>query len=223
MPSPYTAKESEKYSYELAKNLGIELINIPITDLMKTYKKLLTHCLKNRPADTTEENLQTRIRANILMAYSNRFGAMLLATGNKSELATGYCTLYGDMCGALAVLADALKHQVYELANYFNKETNIISKYIIMRPPSAELKPNQKDSDALPPYEILDEIVKLYVEKSKTVDEIIKKGFAKKTVLQVLEKIDKAEFKRRQAPPVLKISPKAFGQGRKVPLACKYN
>lgn len=221
MASPYTHGRSTKSANKLAENLGVKLINLPITDLMKSYTKLLKPLFKNIPRNTTEENLQARIRANLLMAYSNKFHTMLLATGNKSELATGYCTLYGDMCGALAVLADAAKHQVYELADFFNEKKETIPKYIITRPPSAELKPRQKDADTLPPYSELDEIVKLYIEQNKTAEEITKKGFAKKTVLRMLKKIDKVEFKRRQAPPALKISPKAFGQGRKMPLACK--
>lgn len=223
MPSPYTTSKSTKSTAEFAKNLGIQLLCLPITDLMKYYGKLLKPLFKNIPKDTTEENLQARIRANLLMAYSNKFYTMVLSTGNKSELATGYCTLYGDTCGALAVLADATKRQVYELADFFNRKKETIPQYIITRPPSAELKPAQKDLDTLPSYDELDEIVKLYIEQNKTAAEIIKKGFFKSTVLRVLKKIDKAEFKRRQAPPALKISPKAFGQGRKIPLACKYN
>ncbi|HUT85581.1 MAG TPA: NAD+ synthase [Elusimicrobiales bacterium] len=222
MPSQYTSKISTVDAQKLAKNLGIKLYVLPITGLMENYSALLKPIFKNKSPGVAKENLQARIRANLLMALSNKFGQMLIATGNKSELATGYSTLYGDMCGGVAVLSDLTKNQIYSLANYFNEKKEIIPKRTITRPPSAELKHNQKDQDSLPPYDVLDEIIKLYIEQSKPVSEIIKKGFSKKVVLETVKRIDKAEFKRRQSPPVLKVSPKAFGTGRRIPLSCKY-
>ena len=186
-------------------------------------KKELQNLFKGLKEDITEENLQARIRSNILMAISNKFGYLVLSTGNKSELATGYCTLYGDMSGGLAVISDVPKTMVYELANYINRKKEIIPINIIKKAPTAELKPNQKDSDTLPEYEILDVILKAYIEDQKGIDEIVKMGFDKALVKKVINMVDKSEYKRQQAAPTLKVTSKAFGFGRRMPIACKIN
>src|SRR5206468_4616984 len=164
MPGPFSSAGSKSDAATLAKNLGIQFISLPITDVFEEYKRALAPAFGDRPADVTEENIQARIRGNYLMALSNKFGSMVISTGNKSELAVGYCTLYGDMAGGLAVISDVPKTMIYELARWINREREIIPKSTIEKPPSAELKPNQKDEDTLPPYEILDEILQLYVE-----------------------------------------------------------
>jgi NAD+ synthase (glutamine-hydrolysing) len=174
------------------------------------------------PFDVTEENLQARIRGKILMAISNKYGYMVLTTGNKSELAIGYCTLYGDMCGGLAVISDIPKTMVYDLARYINRRKEIIPKSTIEKPPSAELRPNQKDQDSLPPYNILDGILKAYVEESKDVNDIVALGYDESLVRDIIKKVDKNEYKRKQAAPGLKVTTKAFGTGRRMPLAQLY-
>ena len=174
------------------------------------------------PKDITEENLQARIRGNVLMALSNKFGYLVLTTGNKSEMSTGYATLYGDMAGGFAVIKDVPKTLVYKLAAYRNSVSKVIPESVITKAPTAELKPNQKDQDTLPPYDMLDQILKEYVEEDKGYDEIIRMGFNKDIVTKVLNMVDKSEYKRRQSPPGIKITPKAFGRDRRMPITNKY-
>ncbi|MGB9858008.1 MAG: NAD+ synthase [Dictyoglomaceae bacterium] len=220
MPSRYSSEGSYKDAEILAKNLGIEFRVIPIEKIFKAY--LETFNPDGNPLiDLAEENLQARIRGNILMFISNREGYLVLTTGNKSELATGYCTLYGDMVGGLAVIADVPKMMVYELARYINREREIIPQSVLTKVPSAELRPNQKDEDSLPPYPILDQILKAYIEDNLSIEEIVEKGFERSLVEEVIRKIDNAEYKRRQAPPALKITTKAFGMGRRMPIVWK--
>jgi NAD+ synthase (glutamine-hydrolysing) len=204
---------------DLAKNLRIEFSVMTIADLFAQCTKDLNPYFKDMPEDITEENLQARLRGLLLRAYSNKFGSLLLTTGNKSELAVGYATLYGDMCGSLAVIGDLFKTEVYELARYLNKDGEIIPETIISKAPSAELRPGQKDQDSLPPYDLLDQILARYILESKTAREIIKEGFNEGLVREIITKVGYAEYKRRQAPPVLKVSPKAFGTGRRMPIA----
>lgn len=222
MPSQYSAKQSLDDSLQLAKNFGINLAEIPINDLYDSYLLKLNPFFKDMPADITEENLQARIRGNILMAFSNKFGRLILSTGNKSETSVGYSTLYGDMVGGFNVLKDVDKTMVYKLAGYRNKEKVIIPESIILRAPTAELKPDQKDQDTLPPYEILDQIIEMYVENDKSKKQIIAKGFDPETVGKVISMIDRAEYKRRQAPPGPRITHRAFGKDWRVPITNKY-
>ncbi len=222
MPSEYTSKESVEYSKKLTDNLQIELKIIPITSIYKSYVETLKQPLSF--GDTIEvsmENIQARIRGNILMSFSNKYGYLVLSTGNKSELATGYCTLYGDMTGGLAVISDVPKTTVYKIAQYINRSSEIIPNEIIKRAPTAELKPNQTDQDTLPPYEILDQILYYYIEEGYSSDEIKKLKFDPKTVDWVIRTVNKNEYKRYQAPPGLKVTSKAFGIGRRIPLAAK--
>ncbi len=219
MPSHYSSRSSIDNSLELAANLGIKTKIIPIIDIYDSYIASLKKFFENYPEDTTEENIQARIRGNLLMAFSNKFNYLTLSTGNKSELSVGYCTLYGDMSGGLSVLADVLKTDVYRLAEYINRNKEIIPKNIITKPPSAELKPNQKDQDILPPYNILDTILKHYLHEEKSINKIIESGIDSKTVEWVITSIKKNEYKRKQAPPGLKITSKAFGSGRRIPIA----
>ncbi len=219
MPSPYTSELSKRCARDLAKNLGINFEEIPIEDIFDSFKTALSPAFKGLGENETEENLQARIRGNLLMAMSNKFNALLLTTGNKSETATGYCTLYGDMCGALAVISDLPKTLCYRVARYINRNEEIIPQEIIDRPPSAELRPNQTDQDSLPPYEILDEIVGCIVEKNLSMDQIVKKGYDRQTVMDTFRRIVINEYKRRQASPGLKITSKAFGYGRRFPIA----
>ncbi len=222
MPSPFSSVESVEDSRRLAANLGMELLIIPIDEIFHTYLKTLEPFFTGLPEDVTEENIQARIRGNLLMALSNKFGYLVLATGNKSELGTGYCTLYGDMSGGLAVLADVPKTMVYELARYINREREVIPNSIIEKPPSAELRPNQRDSDTLPPYPVLDEILHLYVDGVKSPEEIIERGFDPVVVKSVIKRVDHNEYKRRQAPLGIKVTTKAFGIGRRFPIAARY-
>jgi NAD+ synthetase len=223
MPSQFSSKGSIEDARELAKNLGIRWEVVPIQDTFQTLKGSFKELFKGLPEDTTEENIQARIRGTTLMALSNKFGHMLLTTGNKSELAVGYCTLYGDMNGGLGVIADVPKTMVYELARYINRQRPIIPESSLTKPPSAELRPNQTDQDTLPPYDVLDAIVKRYVEEAKSAGEIIKEtGFDEKLVRDVVRKIDLNEYKRKQAPPCLRVTTKAFGVGRRVPIAQRY-
>lgn len=222
MPSQFSSPGSVNDSVELAKNLGMRIENIPISGTFKNYKETLSDIFKGLKEDVTEENIQARIRGNILMALSNKFGSLLLTTGNKSELAMGYCTLYGDMAGGLAVISDLPKTLVYELSEHYNSGREVIPRAIIEKAPSAELRENQRDQDSLPPYEILDGILKLYIEKLMSSDEIIDAGYNKETVDFVLRTVDKTEYKRRQAPPGLKVTSKAFGSGRRIPVAQKF-
>jgi NAD+ synthase/NAD+ synthase (glutamine-hydrolysing) len=222
MPGPYSSQGSIDHARELAENLKIRLENVPITNMFNEYLKALAPSFKGFAPDLTEENLQARIRGSILMALSNKLNSLVLATSNKSEMAVGYSTLYGDMVGALAVIADVPKTMVYRLTEYRNRVSSVIPRATITKPPSAELRPNQKDIDSLPPYEVLDCILEDYVEDYKTVDQIAReRGFDLETVKKVVKMIERSEYKRQQAAPVLKISPKAFGQGRRFPIAAK--
>jgi NAD+ synthetase len=223
MPSRYSSSESTADARQLADNLGIQLQTIPIDDQFQGFLDLLVPLFGDRPPDVTEENLQARLRAVILMALSNKLGHLLLATGNKSEVATGYCTLYGDMAGGLAVLADVPKTLVYRLAERLNTERELIPRAIIDKPPSAELRQDQRDADSLPPYDLLDAIIERHVREGRDVEAIIGEGFDEQTVRRVAGLVAAAEHKRRQAPPGLKITAKAFGFGRRMPLAQRWN
>ncbi len=224
MPSPYTSWESIVDAKSLANNLGIKISNIPIEEIMRAYENTLFSVFKGIKEDTTEENIQARIRGNILMALSNKFGWLVLTTGNKSEISVGYSTLYGDMAGGFSVIKDVPKTMVYRLANYFNriKGEKIIPDNVIKKAPSAELRPNQKDQDTLPPYEILDSILHSYVEEDKTFNQLITRKYSKKLALKVIGMVDKSEYKRRQASPGIKITPKAFGKDRRMPIVNKF-
>ncbi len=219
MPTRYSSDESEEDARELAHNLGIAFKVVEIDALFEQYLQLLGPHFDALEEDITEENIQARIRGTILMAFSNKFKSLLLCTGNKSELALGYCTLYGDMCGAIAVIGDILKTEAYQLAHWINREKEIIPQRTIEKPPSAELRHNQKDSDTLPPYDIVDKIIRGYVEEYQNLNEIAKNNHIDiETVRYVVGRIYKAEHKRRQAPPSLRISKKSFAVGRKKPL-----
>jgi len=243
MPSPYSSRGSIEDALALARNLGIKCLEIPITNAFAAFKAQFAEIFKGLPENETEENMQPRLRAMTLMALSNKLGHLLLTTGNKSELAVGYCTLYGDMAGGLAVISDVPKTMVYELAGWINSDysarggrkgdppsvaaatsgaAGIIPRSTIEKPPSAELKPNQKDQDILPPYEILDEILRLYVEENLSARDIIARGFDEKAVRWVQRRVDLNEYKREQAAPGLKVTSLAFGVGRRMPIAQKY-
>src|SRR5213594_3730461 len=230
MPSPYSSRGSIEDARGLARNLGIKFLEIPITDAFQVFKAQFKEIFKGLPENETEENMQPRLRAMILMALSNKFGHLLLSTGNKSELAVGYCTLYGDMAGGLAVISDVPKTIIYELARWINSsysarsgaKREIIPGSTIEKAPSAELKPNQKDQDTLPPYEILDKILQLYVEENLSARDIIARGFNEKTVRWVQRRVDRNEYKREQSAPGLKVTSRAFGVGRKMPIAQRY-
>ncbi len=225
MPSRFTSKQSRMDAEALAKNLGIGFHALPIDSAYKCYLELFRPLFGDLPADVTEENLQARIRGNILMGLSNKFGWIVLTTGNKSETSVGYCTLYGDTVGGLAVLKDVPKMTVYALSRHINEIAGkeIIPKSVINKPPTAELKPNQLDSDSLPPYEELDLILHAYVEEDLGLEEIVQLGHPKSLVQDLLQKVDRNEYKRRQAPPGLKITPKAFGRDRRLPITNRYN
>src|SRR5207249_7730286 len=243
MPSPYSSRGSIGDARELARNLGIKFLEIPITDGFEVFKAQFKEIFKDLPENETEENMQPRLRAMTLMALSNKFGHLVLSTGNKSELAVGYCTIYGDMAGGLAVISDVPKTMVYELARWINSDysvrsgrkgdppsvatatsgaAGIIPRSTIEKAPSAELKPNQTDQDVLPPYEILDEILRLYVEENLSARDIVTHGFDEKTVRWVQRRVDLNEYKREQAAPGLKVTSRAFGVGRRMPIAQKY-
>ncbi|WP_457621309.1 NAD+ synthase [Persephonella sp.] len=222
MPSQFTSRESIEDALELAKNLGIETITLPITEIFEKYNEELKDIFKDLKPDITEENLQARIRGNLLMALSNKFGWIVLATGNKSEMSVGYATLYGDMVGGFAVLKDVLKTKVYELAQYRNSISPVIPQRVLEKPPSAELKPDQKDEDELLPYPILDEIIMLYVEEDMPVQDIIRMGFDRHSVEKVVKMIDSNEYKRRQAPIGIRITHRAFGKDRRMPVTNKF-
>ncbi len=249
MPSPYSSRGSIEDSRALARNLGIKFLEIPITDAFRDFKAQFKEVFKGLPENETEENMQPRLRAMTLMALSNKLGHLLLSTGNKSELAVGYCTIYGDMAGGLAVISDVPKTMVYELARWINSDyarraievnrpypsraagrggspeppaAEIIPSSTIEKPPSAELKPNQKDQDTLPPYDVLDEILRLYVEENLSARDIVTHGFDEKTVRWVQRRVDLNEYKREQAAPGLKVTSRAFGMGRRMPIAQKY-
>lgn len=219
MPSVFTSGMSREDAKTLARNLGISYHEIPISDIFECFTGSLASPFKGLEPDETEENIQARIRGTLLMAFCNKFGAILLGTGNKSETAVGYCTIYGDMNGGLAVISDIPKTMVYRLARCINREKEIIPARILSRPPSAELKPDQTDQDSLPPYELLDQILDLAVVENLGFDDIVAKGFDPDTVRDVLRRILVNEYKRRQAPPGLKVTTKAFGYGRRYPIA----
>jgi NAD+ synthetase len=222
MPSPYSSRGSIDDALALAKNLGITCHQIPIGNAFAAFKAQFSEVFAGRPEDTTEENMQARLRGMILMSLSNKFGHIVLSTGNKSELAVGYCTIYGDMAGGLAVISDVPKTMVYELARWINRDREIIPHSTIEKPPSAELKPDQKDQDTLPPYEILDEILRLYVEENLSARDIVAHGFEEKTVRWVQRRVDINEYKREQAAPGIKVTSRAFGVGRRMPIAQRY-
>lgn len=224
MPSEYSSAGAMRDAESISRSLGIKLVTAPITGLHKKYLSSLKSHFKGMKPDITEENLQARIRGNILMAFSNKFKWLVLSTGNKSEVSTGYCTLYGDMVGGFALLKDVSKQLVYKLTEHRNAlhGGKAIPKSVFTRPPSAELKRNQKDQDTLPPYPVLDKILDLYIEKDKSFDEIVRKGFSRETARKVLRMVDSNEYKRRQAPPGVKITPKAFGKDRRMPITNKF-
>ncbi|MFW6221046.1 MAG: NAD+ synthase [Fibrobacterota bacterium] len=222
MPSRYSSDGSVKDAQALANNLGISFKIIPIESMYAPYLETLQPHFGNRKADVTEENLQARIRGNLLMALSNKFGSLLLATGNKSEIAVGYSTLYGDMNGGMSVISDLPKTMVYDIARHINRTTEVIPRQTITKPPSAELRPNQKDQDTLPPYDILDAILTRLIEEGASSEEIIAEGFSSEHVRWIVDAIKKNEYKRRQAATGLKVTPKAFGQGRRFPIAARY-
>lgn len=222
MPSPFSSKGSIEDSLELSKRLGVKTLTLPINSIIDTFGNTLKEAFTGYSHDITEENLQCRIRGNLLMALSNKYGALLLTTGNKSELAVGYCTIYGDMSGGLAVIADVPKTMVYRLSEWINKlKNNVIPQETIDKSPSAELRPNQTDQDSLPPYDVLDNILYRCIELHKSSEEIIADGFDRGTVEKVLRLVEKAEFKRKQAAPGLKITDRAFGTGWRMPIACR--
>ena len=222
MPSQYSSAGSIDDARALADNLGICYTTIPIHDLFAQYTKALAPLFAGRQPDITEENIQSRIRGNLLMALSNKFNALVLTTGNKSEMSVGYCTLYGDMVGALAVIGDVVKTEVYQLCRYLNRERAVIPRAILEKPPSAELRPGQKDTDSLPPYEVLDPILQAYVERYETPEQIAAEyHFDLATVSHVVKLVERSEYKRQQAAPVLKVTSKSFGMGRRFPIAVK--
>jgi NAD+ synthase/NAD+ synthase (glutamine-hydrolysing) len=219
MPSRYSSEGSVDDSVTLARNLGIRTLTLPISGIMASYDAALEEAFRGHAPDVTEENIQSRIRGNLLMALSNKYGSLLLTTGNKSEMAVGYCTLYGDMNGGLAVIGDVPKTMVYRVAQWRNRRKRDIPESILTKAPSAELRPDQTDQDTLPPYEVLDQILELHVEQCQSAEEIIAQGFDKQTVGRVLEMVRGAEFKRKQAAPVLKVTSRAFGTGWRMPIA----
>jgi NAD+ synthase (glutamine-hydrolysing) len=224
MPSRFSSEHSVADAKTLARNLGIRFEIVPITEAHEAYERTLAGPFAGRPADVTEENLQARIRGALLMAFSNKFNHLLLTTGNKSEIAVGYCTLYGDMCGGLAAISDVPKTTVWELARWINQHAGkeLIPQNTIDKVPSAELRPNQTDQDSLPPYDILDAILYRYVEEDQSAAEIVAAGFDESTVARVIRLIDRSEYKRRQAAPGLKVTSRAFGFGRRMPIAQNY-
>lgn len=221
MPSPYNSPESHDDAEKLAKNLGIEFLTIPIDLIYQSYGSALKKEFGTFGTEISEQNIQARIRGNILMALSNKKGYLVLSTGNKSELAVGYCTLYGDMSGGLAVISDIPKQFVYRLARFINRQKKWIPERVFQKAPSAELAPNQTDQQVLPPYEVLDQILECYIEDQKSADEIIAEGFDRQTVEKVTAWVKKNEYKRRQAAPGIKVTGKAFGMGRRYPIARK--
>jgi NAD+ synthetase len=222
MPGPYSSRGSVDDALALARNLGIQCLQIPIGDAFAAFKAQFKKVFAGYPEDTTEENMQSRLRGMILMALSNKFGHLLLTTGNKSELAVGYCTIYGDMAGGLAVISDVPKTMVYQLARWINRERELIPAATIEKPPSAELKPGQVDQDSLPPYDVLDQILQFYVEENQSAREIVARGFDEKVVRWIQRRVDLNEYKREQAAPGIKVTTRAFGIGRRMPIAQQY-
>jgi NAD+ synthase (glutamine-hydrolysing) len=224
MPSRYSSEESRVAAAQLAENLGIRFLTIPIDETFQAYLEMMAGPFAGREPDVTEENIQARVRGNILMALSNKFGWLVLTTGNKSEMSVGYATLYGDMAGGFAVIKDVPKMLVYALAKRVNasSEHAPIPQHIIDRAPTAELRPDQKDEDSLPPYHVLDPILHAYVEEDHGLEEIVARGFEPATVAEVIRMVDRAEYKRRQAPPGVRITPRAFGKDRRLPITNRY-
>ena len=222
MPARYSSEGSLSDAGALAKNLDIRYEVLPIEPAFQAVENQLAKVFAGTRPNEAEENIQSRLRGVTLMALSNKFGALVLTTGNKSEMAVGYCTLYGDMCGALAVIADVFKTDIYKLARWVNRERIIIPEASLTKPPSAELRPNQTDQDSLPPYETLDQILDAYVVKNLSKEEIIRRGFDAAVVNDVINKVTFSEYKRRQAAPGLKVSPRAFGMGRRIPIAQRF-
>ncbi len=223
LPSPYTSQRSIDDALALADSLGIRTVTIPITEIMNSYDRELREHFAGRPKDVTEENIQARIRSGILMALSNKYGSILLATGNRSELFVGYCTIYGALAGGLAPISDLPKTMVYRIADWLNSTSgrSIIPSSIITKPPSAELRPGQTDQDSLPPYPVLDEILKRYIDEHQSREDLLAAGFDLSVVDQVISLVGKAEFKRLQAPPGLKVTDRSFGRGWRMPVACR--
>ena len=222
MPSLYSSPGSMSDSEKLAANLGVKTVTIPITPIYQTYLEALREQFPVGDLDVSLENIQARIRGNILMAFSNKYGYLVLSTGNKSELAVGYCTLYGDMSGGLAVISDVPKTMIYALARYINRREEVIPAAILSKAPSAELRPDQKDQDTLPPYEILDQVLEYYINDGLGWQDIVDRGFDPEVVRWIIRAVDRNEYKRRQAAPGLKITSKAFGSGRRMPIAARY-
>ncbi len=222
MPSLYSSPGSVVDSEKLAHNLGVKTVTIPITAIYQAYLQALAEHFPVSDLDVSLENIQARIRGNLLMAFSNKYGYLVLSTGNKSELAVGYCTLYGDMSGGLAVISDVPKTMVYQLAHHINRQGEIIPPEIIAKVPSAELRPNQTDQDTLPPYEILDQVLEYYINEGLVYADIVARGFDPEVVRWILRTVDRNEYKRRQAAPGLKVTSKAFGSGRRMPIAARF-
>ncbi len=222
MPSRFTSEASRRDARFVAQRLKVELREIPIDDIYEAYLKVLKPHFEGLPFDATEENIQARIRGNLLMAFSNKFGYLVLTTGNKSELSVGYATLYGDMSGGFGVLKDVPKTLVYRLARFRNKISEVFNESLLTKPPSAELRPNQRDEDDLPPYSVLDEVMRLYVEEDLSQEEIVKRGYPEEVVRRVIRMVDRNEYKRRQAPPGIRITPRAFGKDRRFPITNKF-
>ena len=222
LPSSISSQHSRDDARDLARNLGIRFETIAIADTVAAAESSLGPVFAGRARDVTEENIQARVRGVVMMALSNKFGALLLTTGNKSEVAVGYCTLYGDMCGGLAVISDVFKTQVYDLCRWINRDREIIPVNTIEKPPSAELRPGQVDQDSLPPYEVLDAILRGYVEEGLSRRDLVALGFAESVVNDIVRKVDLNEYKRKQMAPGLKITPLAFGVGRRIPIVQKY-
>jgi NAD+ synthase (glutamine-hydrolysing) len=223
MPSRFSSRASRDDAMLLAEHLGVHYLTIPIEPIYSAYLSTLAGPFQGLEADETEENIQARIRGNLLMAFSNKQDSLTLATGNKSELSVGYCTMYGDMSGALSVIGDLPKTMVYALARWINRDQEIIPDSILVKPPSAELKPDQTDQDSLPPYDLLDRIIELYVDQALCFDDILKQGIDEKTARWVIQAIARNEYKRRQAAPTLKVTTKAYGIGRRMPIAARYD
>jgi NAD+ synthase (glutamine-hydrolysing) len=222
MPSPHSSDETQEDARQIARNLGCELIEIPIEEPMQSYDRVLGPSLDGADTELARENIQARIRGNLMMALSNARGLLVLTTGNKSELSVGYATLYGDMAGGFAVIKDVLKTRVYDLVRYRNGLEEAIPESVLERPPSAELRPGQRDTDSLPDYDMLDRILEEYVERDRGRDDIVASGLPADVVDQVIRRVDLAEYKRRQAPPGVKITPKAFGRDRRLPITNRY-
>jgi len=222
MPSEYSSLGSIEDARQLAKNLGVRFELLPVHDVFAQYQEALKPLFEGTPFGLAEENLQSRIRGTLLMALSNKFGALVLTTGNKSEMSTGYCTLYGDMVGALAVIGDVMKTRVYALSRYVNREREVIPRETMEKAPSAELRPEQRDTDSLPPYDVLDPILEAYVERYWSAEQIAsEQEIEVELVRSVIKLVERSEYKRQQAAPVLKVTRKSFGTGRRFPIAVK--